>query len=195
MVSPPQRGAGRVAGCGRRGDDRKGRGRKGPRLEGQERQDRQCQAGQAGASAALRGRRLNGKPALRFTEKAATRLELPDLSEGKITVTVFAVFSNPVAGDKRNASPRIFTASDGRQYDYRVGVSLNVRGLETGGPRQIMAAFEDRWAKKVRVGCFSPNYQTYFTGDIGEILVYRRALTPEEKEQVNVYLFSKWGLY
>lgn len=45
------------------------------------------------------------------------------------------------------------------------------------------------------MGCFSPNDQTYFTGDIAEILVYRGTLTPEEKEQVNVYLFSKWALY
>jgi hypothetical protein len=138
---------------------------------------------------------LGGRPAIRFTEKAATRLELPDLSEGKITATVFAVFSNPAPGDPVNAHPRIFTASDGRRYDYQVGISLNVPGLETGGPRQIMATFEDRWAKNVRVGCFSPNYQTFFTGDIGEILVYRRPLTPQEKEQIGVYLFCKWALW
>ncbi len=105
---------------------------------------------------------------------------------------MFAVFANPVAGDKNNANPRIFTASDGRQYDYQVGISLNIPDMETGGPRQMMATFENRWAKKVRVGCFSPNDQTYFTGDIGEILVYRGTLSPEQKEQVNVYLFSKW---
>ena len=122
-------------------------------------------------------------------------MELPDLSEGKITATVFAVFSNPAPGDPVNAHPRIFTASDGRRYDYQVGISLNVPGLETGGPRQIMATFEDRWAKNVRVGCFSPNYQTFFTGDIGEILVYRRPLTPQEKEQIGVYLFCKWALW
>jgi hypothetical protein len=138
---------------------------------------------------------LNGKPALRFTEKAATRLELPDLSEQKMTTTVFAVFANPAAGDKNSANPRIFTASDGRRYDYQVGISLNIPDMETGGPRQMMATFEDRWAKSVRVGCFSPNDQTYFTGDIGEILVYRGTLTAEQKEQVNVYLFSKWALY
>ncbi len=138
---------------------------------------------------------LNGKPALRFTEKAATRLELPDLSEKKMTATVFAVFANPLAGDKNNANPRIFTASDGRRYDYQVGISLNIPDMDTGGPRQMMATFEDRWAKNVRVGCFSPNDQTYFTGDIGEILVYRGTLNLEQKEQVNVYLFSQWALY
>jgi hypothetical protein len=138
---------------------------------------------------------LNGKPALRFTEKAATRLDLPDLSQEKMTATVFAVFANPVAGDKNNANPRILTASDGRRYDYQVGISLNIPDMETGGPRQMMATFEDRWAKKVRVGCFSPNDQTYFTGDISEILVYRGTPNLEQKEQVNVYLFSKWALY
>ena len=91
---------------------------------------------------------LNGKAVLCFTEKRATRLELPDLSKGRMTTTVFAVFSNPVAGDKQNANPRIFTASDGRRYDYQVGISLNVPDMETGGPRQMMATFADRWAQR-----------------------------------------------
>ena len=53
---------------------------------------------------------------------------------------------------QKNANPRIFTASDGRRLDYQVGISLNLPGMETGGPRQMMAVFPDRWAKKVARG-------------------------------------------
>ncbi len=137
---------------------------------------------------------LNGKPALRFDEKAATRLELPDLSDRKLSATIFVVFSNPLPGARVNHNPRLFTASDGKGLDYQIGFSANVPGAETGGPRQMMAVFQDRWAKKVRIGCFSPYYQTYFTGQIAEILVYTRTLTPEEQDSVRIYLLSKWNL-
>ena len=106
----------------------------------------------------------------------------------------FAVFSNPVAGDPQNHNPRILTASDGKGYDYQIGLAVTVPGRETGGPRQTVATFKDRWAKAVRVGCFSPSYQTYFTGDIAEILVYTRPLTAPETNRVRIYLMSKWNL-
>jgi hypothetical protein len=44
------------------------------------------------------------------------------------------------------------------------------------------------------VGCFSPKYQTYLKGYIGEILVYSRLLTREEQDLVRVYLTTKWRL-
>ena len=137
---------------------------------------------------------LGGKPALEFHEKRATRLELPDLSDEKISATVFVVFSNPTPGAKNNANPRLFTASNGKEYDYLVGICALVPGMETGGPRQTVATVQDRWARKTRVGCFSPNYQTFFTGQIAEILVYTRLLTPEERDYVRIRLSTKWGL-
>lgn len=137
---------------------------------------------------------LDGKPALRFSEKTLTRMDLPDLSDKKITATVFAVFSNPEPGAEVNHHPRIFTASDGKEYDYQVGIALNVPDTETGGPRQMVATFTDRWAKCVRVGCFSPNPQTFFTGCISEILVYSCTLKPEEQERLRAYLTCKWDL-
>ena len=137
---------------------------------------------------------MNGKPVLRFDEKRSTRLELPDLSDRKTTVTALAVISNPVAGAEVNHHPRIFTASDGQGFDYQVGVALNVPGLETGGPRVLSATFPGAWAKAVRVGCFSPNFQTFFTGDIAEVLVYSRTLKPAEQDLIRAYLTVKWGL-
>ncbi|OGV82970.1 MAG: hypothetical protein A3K19_32695 [Lentisphaerae bacterium RIFOXYB12_FULL_65_16] len=137
---------------------------------------------------------LNGKPALRFDEKASTRLELPDLSDQKITATIFAVFSNPVEGAEVNHDPRILTASDGKDFDYISGLCASVKGMETGGPRQAVFVQADRWAKQVHIGCFSPGYQTFFTGQIAEILAYSRELKPDEQERVRAYLASKWGL-
>jgi len=137
---------------------------------------------------------LNGRPALRFSEDACTRLELPDLAPGKISATIFVVFSNPEPGAEKNHDPRLFTASDGKGYDYQVGLSANIPGMETGGPRQTVAQFKDRWAKSVRIGCFSPNYQTFLKGCIAEILVYSRPLPLEEQDRIRAALMLKWGL-
>lgn len=139
-------------------------------------------------------RGLNGRPALRFDEAAETRLELPDLAPGKITATVFAVVSNPTPGSLQNHDARIFTASDGKEFDYIGGIALTVPGMETGGPRILSSVFAGRSAQMVRVGCFSPLYQTYFTGHIAEILVYSRRLSPNERDRVRAYLTAKWGL-
>ncbi len=35
----------------------------------------------------------------------------------------------------------------------------------------------------------------YFHGDVGEVLVYNRALTPQEQQQAEVYLADKYGVY
>lgn len=137
---------------------------------------------------------LNGHPALRFEEKRATRLELPDLSEKQIPATAIAVVSNPVAGAEVNHDPRILTASDGQGFDYQVGIALTVPGLETGGPRVMTGFYPNAWAKVVRVGCFSPNPQTFFTGEIAEILLYSRTLKPAEADLIRGYLAAKWGL-
>ena len=137
---------------------------------------------------------LNERPTLRFTEKRATRLELPDISTNKVTVTVFAVISNPVAGSENNHNARILTSSNGSEYDYKTGIALTVPGMQTGGPRVSTGVYKDRWAQHVRIGCFSPNYQTFFTGYISEIIVYDRPLTPLERLRVKTYLEKKWKL-
>jgi hypothetical protein len=66
--------------------------------------------------------------------------------------------------------------------------------METGGPRLQVFPFTDRWAKAVHIGCFSPTYQTFFTGSISEILVYNRALTNKELDQIRAFLMLKWDL-
>jgi hypothetical protein len=137
---------------------------------------------------------LNGKPSLRFDENSRTRLEVPDLSDQKVTTTVMAVFTNPDEHAEVNHDPRIITASDGEGLDYLVGIAASVPGMETGGPRMGVWVFQDRWAKRVRVGCFSPLDQTYFTGCISEILVWTRALSEPEQDRATAYLVTKWDL-
>jgi hypothetical protein len=66
--------------------------------------------------------------------------------------------------------------------------------MQTGGPRIITFDAKDRWAKQVRVGCFSPNLQTFLNGHVSEILVFARALTAEERVLVSAYLTGKWDL-
>ncbi|OGV75212.1 MAG: hypothetical protein A3K18_14160 [Lentisphaerae bacterium RIFOXYA12_64_32] len=138
---------------------------------------------------------LGGRPALKFDDTAQTRLELPDLSDQKITATIFAAFSNPEPGLPANQHPRLFTASNGKEYDYLIGLCANIPGAETGGPRLMVTECKDRWAQNVRVGCFSPMYQTFLKGCISEILVYNRALTRAEQDKVRIYLISKWDLW
>ena len=137
---------------------------------------------------------LNRHATLRFDDAQMTRLELPDLSDKQITATVIAVISNPDPGLTNNQYQRIFTSSDGKTDDYLCGIACNLERTETGGPRQITYEGADRWAKRVRVGCFSPKDQTFFNGDISEILVYDRALTREEKMKIMAYLMGKWEL-
>ncbi len=148
----------------------------------------------AGSKPLYAAQALNGKPALQFDDARRTRLELPDLSDRPMTATVFAVVSNPERGALQNPNQRVFTASDGKGYDYLCGIDCTIRGTETGGPRVITASAKDRWVKSVRVGCFSPNYQTFFNGQIAEILVFGRVLTREEQIRVMAYLTGKWEL-
>ena len=135
---------------------------------------------------------MNGKPALQFSKPDKTRMDLPDLSTEKMTWTAVAVVSNPEGGGDRYA--RIFAASDGQGYDYEVGFALSLPLVETGGPRLIASSFKDRWAKSVRVGCFSPAYHTHLHGYVSEIIVYNRMMTAEEQKKVKDYLTAKWGL-
>jgi hypothetical protein len=38
------------------------------------------------------------------------------------------------------------------------------------------------------------NDNTFFTGDVAEVLVYTRAITPSERQAVDQYLAGKYGL-
>lgn len=137
---------------------------------------------------------LNDRAALQFNDAEKTRLELPDLADRPISATIFAVVTNPKPGQPRNHNQRIFTASNGREFDYQCGLCCSISGSQTDGPRLIVAGARDRWAQRVRVGCFSPNYQTFLNGAIAEILVFDRQLTTEERSRVTAYLTSKWDL-
>lgn len=48
-------------------------------------------------------------------------------------------------------------------------------------------------SQNLTIGCEGGNTNC-FTGNIGEIIIYARAITDEEKESVEKYLSSKWGI-
>jgi len=136
---------------------------------------------------------LAGKPALEFRDPLRTWLDVPDLSAERTDATVFVVFSNPKPA--KMPYPRLFTAGDGAaEYDYKTGLCAAIPGTETGGPRQGMWIFRAGWARCVRIGCFSPEYHTFFNGYISEILVYSRVLAEVEQERIRAHLMLKWGL-
>jgi hypothetical protein len=137
---------------------------------------------------------FSGKEGVTFEGGRATRLTLPDLADGPTDVTAFVAFTNPPNARQPSLSARLLTGSDGKEYDYLVGFDVTIPGQETGGPRQMMIERRNRWAKSVRVGCFSPNYQTFFDGTIAEILVFNRLLSGAEKAAVMAYLAAKWDL-
>lgn len=43
-------------------------------------------------------------------------------------------------------------------------------------------------------GSIGSSFSTYFTGDIGEIIIYTRALKNEERTAIEDYLSKKWGI-
>lgn len=137
---------------------------------------------------------FNGKSGLTFEVDRSTRLNLPDLSERPTDITAFVVFTNPPSARKPSRSARLLTGSDGEKNDYEIGFAVSIPGQETGGPRQIMTELRNRWAKSVRVGCFSPLNQTFFDGTIAEVLVFDRSLSSAEKAAVTAYIANKWEI-
>ncbi len=47
---------------------------------------------------------------------------------------------------------------------------------------------------RYKVGAHGSGVEQYLTGELGEILVYDRVLSPEERQAVETYLGAKWGL-
>jgi hypothetical protein len=137
---------------------------------------------------------LDGLPAVVFDYARQTYMNVPDIADGKVRATILAVVANREQNAPENHDQRIFTASDGKDYDYLVGLACTVPGTQTGGPRVVQTSAEDAWAKSVRVGCFSPQKQTYFHGQISEIIVYTDKLTPRQVSDIQDYLSVKWRL-
>lgn len=125
---------------------------------------------------------------------ASARPDIVGLAENRTDATLFAVVVNREPCLPQNHDARILTASDGVGLDYLEGLALTVPGTETGGPRILTGTFKGRAAGHVRLGCFSPMYQTFFRGEVCEVIAYTRELGPDEIEQVRAYLSARWGL-
>jgi len=64
------------------------------------------------------------------------------------------------------------------------GQPLHIVTAVSTSTRDFQAALGDYW--------FSSQYARYFAGYVGEVLVYNRVLTVEERQSVEAYLTTKW---
>ncbi len=64
------------------------------------------------------------------------------------------------------------------------GQPLHILTAVSTSTRDFQAALGDYW--------FSSQYARYFAGYVGEVLVYNRVLTVEERQAVEAYLTDKW---
>jgi len=64
------------------------------------------------------------------------------------------------------------------------GQPLHILTAVSTSTRDFQAALGDYW--------FSSQYARYFVGYVGEVLVYNRVLTVEERQAVEAYLTEKW---
>lgn len=133
--------------------------------------------------------------------------------------TIFSVAANaadPLTGTicGYTSTNRLFYASVLNRITYRYNSSsLNfgghiqtnwhyIAGSHTGGVSRMFVDGVERLptgavADAIRTARFSIGSRgtaDFLTGDIGEIIVYSRALTDSERQQVEAYLASKWGI-
>ena len=59
-------------------------------------------------------------------------------SQRVCTLDILSVgHGNPKPGAPRNHHARLFTTSDGKGYDYKIGLNACIPGTQTGGPRRM----------------------------------------------------------
>jgi hypothetical protein len=77
--------------------------------------------------------------------------------------------------------------------------SVATAGIFINGASQVDTAFQtagnsqDLNSANTYVGC-AANVTGFLSGDIAELIVYRRAITPTERTQVENYLMQRWGI-
>ncbi len=135
---------------------------------------------------------LNGLPAIRFQGAKQNRLEAPALATSETAGMIFAIYNDPPDTCSSSPHQRLFSSSNGLDYDYKTGFYLIKPEAPTEKPAQLTASFQKRCAEHVRIGCFSPQYQTFFTGHLGELLVYADMLDDKERDRIRAYILCKW---
>ena len=156
---------------------------------------------------------INGKPAVLFGDGAIrTRLEASKTAQSRTVFIVNRMTTYVGLGglwgeslQDRNGL-RLHTSTtwrhtgngaDGNDFSFNGEMSINgVPGFSFASQplhilsavsttaRDFKAAIGDYW--------FSSQYARYFAGYVGEVLVYNRVLTVEERQSVEAYLTAKW---
>jgi prepilin-type N-terminal cleavage/methylation domain-containing protein len=78
-----------------------------------------------------------------------------------------------------------FSSSQGKGY-WRNGT--NLINQTSGGALQGLTAYNN-----AAIGAY-PDWPTYYIGNIGEIIIFNKALSVTEKSGVESYLSDKWGI-
>ena len=156
---------------------------------------------------------INGKPAVLFGDGAVrTRLEAAKTAQAR---TVFIV--NHMTGyvnlgglwgesfqDKNglrlnSATTWRHTGNGADQNDFSFKGEMAINGVTgfsfASQPLHILTAVSTNTSDfRAALGdyWFSSQYARYFAGYVGEVLVYNRELTTEERQSVEAYLTAKW---
>jgi FtsP/CotA-like multicopper oxidase with cupredoxin domain len=114
---------------------------------------------------------------LRLSEGNATRYDLTDSSDGRLTATDVAT------------GPAIWTAagSIGIQYLHKNG---NLVGSDSGPTLSVTGSYPLTVGAMVQ----GTSKSAFYTGQIGEVVVYDSYLSTTQTQEVEGYLACKWGL-
>jgi len=156
---------------------------------------------------------INGKPAVLFGDGAVrTRLEASKTAQARTVFIVNRMTSYVSLGglwgesfqDKNgvrlnSSTTWRHTGNSADQNDFSFNGEMAINGVAgysfasqplhilsavSSTTREFRAALGDYW--------FSSQYARYFAGYVGEVLVYNRVLTVEERQAVEAYLTEKW---
>jgi len=156
---------------------------------------------------------INGKPAVLFGDGAVrTRLEASKTAQARTVFIVNRMTSYVSLGglwgesfqDKNgvrlnSSTTWRHTGNSADQNDFSFNGEMAINGVAgysfasqplhilsavSSTTREFRAALGDYW--------FSSQYARYFAGYVGEVLVYNRVLTTEERQSVETYLNEKW---
>jgi hypothetical protein len=155
---------------------------------------------------------INGNPVVRFGMGHVLLTSLPQIAGDK---TIFVVetrnstgVGTEISSDAQTSGEFLSNSNAGAfeakgrlnvAYDLQVPATIGVpavkRFVRSSGTETLSlnnnadsGAFPDSAAGHYTIS--SPNYA--FTGDVAEVLIYNRALSPTEQQEVETYLTNKW---
>ena len=154
---------------------------------------------------------INGRPAVRFGYGGSKRLVAGKVATARTVFIVTRVVaqqslagiwgqSGQDAGLRQNNSTSWrFTGNSGDGNDFAMNGEMYINGVYgcyfTSSPLHVLSAISTAdkiWTDAIGDYWNNATYNRYFKGDVGEILVYSRVLSTNERQKVESYLQTKW---